>query len=586
MAISGLKMGKSGLKNGAALAVLVLAGLTVDMGRGAQAAQFDLGEGYSASWVTQLTASAGLRTEDPGCNQVGDPAVAGCGGSANTAQWANGDIGDMNYRKGQLYSTMLKATSEVLLKAPDNYKFMARGTGFYDFAADHTAYSDLPDDARNHAVHNVKLLDLWGSKDYDLDGHHGHVRVGNQVLNWGEAIYAPGGISNSNAMDLQKLVTPGTQLKEAVLPAPMVSVAQSLTSNTDLEAYYQFGWNSDRFPTVGTFFSTSNNLGAGYKPIFLNPNNFNVAGIGANVVPVNFDADQKPDQQGEYGVKLHYKPSGTQVDLGFYAENYHDKMPVLLDNPDGNLSWKYLENRQLYGFSTNFPAGPWSIGTETSYRPKDAVSLTGCYSDPSLDANTSGVSGVSCRQWKDMQKWQNDIAAMLAMTPSDEPTIMNSLRADTATLTVEGTWVYYPGVSSDKIFSRTINGQTVYQGVSSGYYSWLSNSSNGYQVTGTKGTANSGGATIDFNWVYDGTVISGWQVNPGVTFFYGIYGYTPNFAAPYEQGAKSLNFYVYFNKNPAVWQAGMNFTHYFGGNTITQPLTDRDNIGVFVTRNF
>jgi hypothetical protein len=41
-----------------------------------------------------------------------------------------------------------------------------------------------------------------------------------------------------------------------------------------------------------------------------------------------------------------------------------------------------------------------------------------------------------------------------------------------------------------------------------------------------------------------------------------------------------------FNQNPSKWQAGMNFTAYFGGNPLTQPFADRNNIGMFITRNF
>ena len=56
--------------------------------------------------------------------------------------------------------------------------------------------------------------------------------------------------------------------------------------------------------------------------------------------------------------------------------------------------------------------------------------------------------------------------------------------------------------------------------------------------------------------------------------------------ANYLRGAQYLNSYVLFNQNPAVWQAGLNFTHYFGASTLAQPYHDRDFIGGFITRNF
>ncbi|MEO1357355.1 MAG: DUF1302 family protein, partial [Pseudomonadota bacterium] len=136
--------------------------------------------------------------------------------------------------------------------------------------------------------------------------------------------------------------------------------------------------------------------------------------------------------------------------------------------------------------------------------------------------------------------------------------------------------------------TRTINGVQVMQAPQAGYLTWLNNNSGtGYPIGMRQGTAASGGVTVDFNWTYDGTLIPGWQVTPGVTFNAGLYGYTPTFNANYMQGAKSANFYVLFNQNPTVWQAGINFTAFWGGhNTVGNPYSDRNFIGAFVTRNF
>ena len=76
-------------------------------------------------------------------------------------------------------------------------------------------------------------------------------------------------------------------------------------------------------------------------------------------------------------------------------------------------------------------------------------------------------------------------------------------------------------------------------------------------------------------------------MTPGVTFVDSLYGYTPTLSANYLQGQKSLNFYVYFNQNPAVWQAGINYTTFWGGHqTVGNSLADRNFVGMFVTRNF
>lgn len=42
-----------------------------------------------------------------------------------------------------------------------------------------------------------------------------------------------------------------------------------------------------------------------------------------------------------------------------------------------------------------------------------------------------------------------------------------------------------------------------------------------------------------------------------------------------------------FNQNPPTWQAGINFAAFFGGHqSVGNPYSDRNFVGVFATRNF
>jgi hypothetical protein len=262
------------------------------------------------------------------------------------------------------------------------------------------------------------------------------------------------------------------------------------------------------------------------------------------------------------------------VDVGFYYLHYHDKAPVF--NFVGGYSdfqAVYREDRDLFGISTNFPIGPWAIGGELSYRPHDAVSLSG----PTNGANLTGTTPL----WIDNKRWETHMSAQLTLTPSDNPTPMGFLKADAATLTAEVVGTYYPGLQ--QTYTRNINGVTVQQMVQAGYIDWIDNNGNQRAV----GTALSTGAIVDFNWTYDGTVLNGWQVTPGVTYFRAVTGYTPNFSAMYLEGAQSTNFYLLFNQNPTIWQAGLNFTKFFGGGEASvQPYRDRSFLGGFVTYNF
>ncbi|MCA8031265.1 DUF1302 domain-containing protein [Burkholderia cepacia] len=571
------------------------------------------------SWVTNLTAGAAIRTKSPSCSLTGDPNAHGCGAAANVNQWSFGDNGDLNYRKGQPYSTYISATSELLLTMPsEGYKFMVRGTGMYDFLVRDTARTPLSSSALAQVEYPVRLLDLWAEKDFNIGGQAAHVRVGNQVINWGESYFAQGGINATNSVDIQTLLIPGTQIKQALIPAPMLSFATGLGHGFSTEGYYQFQWNGNRYPPVGSYWSVADNFGRGAEPATVNSNNFNVGGLDAGTIagsqsgnaatvaginnglvngqfagppynsvgiPVSTLLPKKTHPQ--FGVKLGYKPKNLDVNFGFYYENYTDKSPVLSTLANGSSQWSYLQSRQLFGVSANFPLGNWAIGTELSYRPHDAVALTGCFGPGGpLDANTNAVSGVNCQQWTDRKKLQYDINGQLNLTQSEYP-FLKLIHADMAQLTAELTWIYYPGLSSSGV-TRTVGGQTVTQAPAAGYFAWLNNGSGlGYPIVAAQGTASSVGATVDFNWTYDGTLIHGWQVTPGITFSDALYGYTPTFSANYMQGAKSLNFYILFNQNPAVWQAGINYTAFWGGhNSVGQPYADRNFVGMFVTRNF
>jgi hypothetical protein len=588
--------------------------------QGASAYEFTLDDGQiNGSWVTNLTAGGGIRLKNPSCSLTGDPNANGCGSAANTAQWAAGDDGNLNYRKGQPFSTYISATSELLLTMPSQgVKFMVRGTGMYDFLAKDTNRTQLSSTAAAQIVYPVDLLDLWVQKDFTINDRSAHVRLGNQVINWGESFFATNGINATNAVDIQKLLIPGTQLKQALLPEPMISFAAGITSGLTTEAYYQFNWESNRYPPVGSYWSAGDIFGRGYGPLTVstlngNENGFDagtiagpnagnaqaVSGINSGLVNGQFAgppfnsigvpvSQQLPNKyRPQFGIKFNYKPKAVDVNFGFYYLNYTDKSPVVQGLPDGSLQFKYLENRQIFGASANFGVGDWAIGTELSYRPHDAVALSGCFgAGGPLDFNTNGVGGVTCQQWEDRKKLQYLINGQLSLTQSDYP-FLKLIHADMAVLTMELAWIYYPGLSSSGV-TRSVDGQLVTQAPAAGYFTWLNNNSGlGYPITAAQGTASSIGATIDFNVTYDGSIIPGWQVTPGVTFSDALYGYTPTFTANYMQGAKSVNVYLLFNQNPTVWQAGINFTAFFGGhNTVGQPYADRNFVGMFATRNF
>ncbi|MBK7059742.1 MAG: DUF1302 domain-containing protein [Rubrivivax sp.] len=529
---------------------------------GAQAFTFQ-NESVRGNFDSTLSLGAGVRAKAPSCSLITDGAVDANGGAvagclAPTSML--GDQGNLNYGRGDLFTGYLKGSHELLLKLPSDITFLGRVNWVRDFAATRTtgisssvppppAADGLSDEARDDLRFKARLLDFWVSKSFALGDQQARVRVGNQVISWGESLFLPGGINSTNAMDIMRLSQPGTQLKEVFLPAPMISIASGLGHGLNLEAYVQTNWNASYFPPTGGYWSVVNGLGRGH------------AAYGLDEV--------KPGNGGQWGLAMRYQPEGTQLNLGLYAMNFHDKTPnfsVNINNT-GAVGWTYAKDRRMLGVSANFPLGDWAIGTELSYRPKDAVAL---------NAATSGCSSQNGDCWVDEKRFQWALTGLLSLTPSTGGGILKLLGADTATLLSELVVIRYPNLKQSY-------GDDL---ITAGGWGWGQDADpSGAPMA--KGSKTSAGINFDFSWVYDGSVIPGWQVIPEIYYFQAISGYTPNLSGLFMKGAKSVNLTVSFIRNPATWQFAINYAKFWGGSSVfDQPLRDRSFFGAVLSRNF
>ena len=540
-------------------------------------------EGVRGNFDSTITLGAGVRAKDPSCARVGD--LSYCDG-ADIFRWGSGDDGNLNYRKGDVFSGYLKGNHELLLNFRDDWKFLGRVNWLHDFKADDTARTPLSSDAKGEIVTDVRLLDLWVGKSGQAGEQRYNLRVGNQVLNWGESLFLPGGINATNALDIQRLSQPGLKLQEASLPAPMISGSLGLGRGLSVDAYYQVRWNRFKFPPVGGYWSVVDLYDKGRQPIYLGPDPASAAALGEPEFPsIPLIGDAEPSDGGQWGVALRWQPAGSSANYGFYALNYHDKTPNLrFVNGQSEGQWVFLEDRKLFGASVSFPLGNWAIGAELSYRPKDAMTLSSCFAPGQEGNNVDGFAPAGeCNLYVDGKRWQMHVTGLLSLTPGDHGAFLDLLGADTATLLAEAVVVHYPGLK--KVFLRNApDGTPVSQLPAAGLWNW---SDDGGATVYAAGTRTSWGFNFDFSWVYDGSLIPGWQVTPGVYHFRAVSGRTPNLAALFMEGARVTNLYLLFTQNPANWQIGLNYAMYGGGrNPFDQPLGDRNFFGAFVARNF
>ena len=219
----------------------------------ASAAEWKVGN-IDFNMKSTLSAGTGMRVSNPKASNIS----VFNGGTDTTPAAENFDDGNLNFRRGDIFTASVRMLHEIDASWENYGAFVSVGY-FYDFinsSESSTRRTDLSDATRSLAGRRIDLYDAYIYGDFDVGGSPLTVRLGNQVINWGEALFRPGGVSQTNAVDVGKLVTPGTNIREAYLPSPMIYANLGLTSGLSVEAYYQFMWRETRLIPVGTFHST------------------------------------------------------------------------------------------------------------------------------------------------------------------------------------------------------------------------------------------------------------------------------------------------------------------------------------------
>ncbi len=287
----------------------------------AHAIQFEFKDGeISGSWDTTLSWGNAWRVENR------DPALIGIA-NGGTAFGVNSDDGNLNYDKGTI-SNVFKVVSEIELTY-ENIGAFVRGSYFYDTENENGGPRDrtaLSPEVLELVGSDVRLLDAYGWINFDIGDRPAEIRAGQMVLSWGESTFIQNSINTINPIDVSAIRTPGGELREALLPVPMVSGNIGLTDSLSAEAFYQLRWDYTIPDPTGSYFGASDIGATGASFVML--------GFGAVPEGDFFDVKRtttpRPDDQGQYGFNLRYYTEflgGTE--FGFYFINYHSRVPVV-----------------------------------------------------------------------------------------------------------------------------------------------------------------------------------------------------------------------------------------------------------------
>lgn len=371
------------LPKNATLKLAITSALVATHGLSNAAGSFEGPVGIEGRWAMEVTVGASMRTKDADESLV----FIGNGGTASSGTV---DDGNLNYNKGDVINAVAKAVGELELKK-DNVGVFLRAKAFSDFhnksnKVQHgsSANGYRPNEALNDdgfekgtKFEDAQFLDTYVFADFEPLGKPLTVKLGNQVVTWGEALFVLGGVNQYSNFDAAALRRPGVQLKEVFLPLPQIYANIQATDELSLESFIQLNHEKVVIDGCGTFFSPADLLNCNFQGSPVNPGVLAVGGneidftgysdresfegggsprvngnpvnsgllsipgvglltsntVGLDVSQLNFRmaqlADRRAKDSGQIGLAARYYAGEIGTEFGAYVVNYHQRIPNL-----------------------------------------------------------------------------------------------------------------------------------------------------------------------------------------------------------------------------------------------------------------
>ncbi len=425
-----------------ALAVAVAAALASP----AQAKEFQTDRGWKGTWNTSVSAAAAWRAESPDKRIIGanDAAIvkgyartAGTNAAGTTAARADGylgaansDVGNLNYDKGDRYSTLLKVITDLTLSKGDmgfkigakawydqaqkneNVNFGNQGNGFNGatsalgapaafggaVATLTTLGSPRPLSDSNFPALNkfsgIELREVHVFDKFNLGGMTLNVKAGNQIVKWGNSLFMQG-LNQVSPVDLTALRKPGTEAEEGFLPIWAINANLGLSNGMSVEGFYQFKSRSNNIESCGTYFGAAD-FGLGSIGDFCA-----IAQVAASSTGgwAGGSTDTRPDVMlaagekkdgGDWGLSFAL-PVKDVGNFGFYAMNLNSRTPYISGRVSPGTGagatagttagsrmtaqWDYVSDIRLYGLTFVTRLDTWRVGAELSHSPNQPVQI-------------------------------------------------------------------------------------------------------------------------------------------------------------------------------------------------------------------
>jgi hypothetical protein len=373
----------------------------------AAALEFEFDNGGRLNWNTTFSVGASWRAGDP--NRLlytradgsllglysGTPLIPGTaiGPKDGIAGQQSAGDGNLNYAKGDMFSQPWKVISDVEYKKGD-FGGLVRIKAWYDNALNNNSVrmgnqsnefngergglgphattlcppgtnsptcfaNSLPGQnawpkkplsdkgfEAEQKFDNVMLLDAYVYGSFAMGNTDLQLRLGNQVVNWGESVFIQG-VNQINPIDVPAARRAGAELKEVLLPVWMAYANWGLPFGS-VEAFYQLKWNNTSVDGCGTYFTQTGTLISSDPgscrsiTVLGSQNGAPAAGTTSPLVPQLGSAaylqatgayvpavkGKDAKDGGQFGVAYRFPLDFIDTEMGLYAMNVHSRLPI------------------------------------------------------------------------------------------------------------------------------------------------------------------------------------------------------------------------------------------------------------------
>jgi len=570
----------------------------------ALAVEFNLGE-IEGRFDSQLSVGTSIRMDDASPSLISQ---ANGGTSAGSGSY---DDANLNFEDGDAFSTVFKGVHDLRLNY-QNYGAFVRGKYWYDFELEdgnrphghapngYQTGTGLDDSNFNDFAQfsGAEILDAYIFGEFEINNQPLDVRIGRQVLNWGESTFIQGGINIVNPFDVSAFRRAGAEVKEGLLPVNMAFASLGLTDNLSVEGFYQLEWEPTAIDGCGSYFS-SNDFGAegcdgirinsptlaglfGIPPIAgTDSEYFSVDGI---IIHRNADGRREADDDGQFGLAFRYFAEElNNTEFGLYFAQYHSRLPIssgvkYLAGGAGIFTSEYYieypEDIKMAGLSFNTNIGSVAWSGEISHKQDVPVQING----PLLVSAilSSGLGQSSGNSAADAliagSGVGEDVQGYTALDVTQVQTSFlqffdNVMGASRLTVIGELGWTHINGFDEDA--NALKYGRH-------GTFGYASGETEGFV------TADSYGYVVRANLAYS-DVFAGVNLKPEISFKHGLSGYGPQPGAAFNEDEKTVSMSLtadYLNQ----YSVQLAYTDFFGGDY--NAIEDRDFLSLSASMSF